>query len=62
MQLPVLAHEDAQELLDTVTDVEGVVAALVDMDTAQLEIVVSGSASALHVREQLRALTHVSAA
>ena len=54
LQLHVLDPAESAELLDLVTDVDGVVAALVDADNASLEVVVASAASALHVREQLR--------
>lgn len=54
--LHVIDLEDMDGLLDIVTDVEGVVAALLDVDGATLDVVVSRDASALHVREQLVAV------
>lgn len=57
VQLPVVASGDVDEMLDRVTALDGVVAALLDVAGAALEVVVSRQASALHVREQLRALT-----
>lgn len=53
LQLPVIAESDADELLDLVTAVEGVVGALVDVSTATLEVLLSRATSALLVREQL---------
>lgn len=58
VRLPVLAHDDAQEMLDQVTDLDGVVAALLHIEEATLEVVVARAANALHVREQLWTLTH----
>jgi hypothetical protein len=58
VQLPVLALDDAQAMLDHVTGVDGVVAALLHTEGAVLEVVVARAASALHVREQLWSLTH----
>ena len=51
--LPVLASGDLDGYLGLVTEVEGVVAALVDHARARLEVVVRSDASALLVREQL---------
>lgn len=63
LHLPVLDAEESDEMLDLVTDVDGVVAALVDETTATLEVVVSSEASALLVKEQLvRALAWGTAA
>lgn len=59
--LHVLAENDVAELLDVATDVEGVVAALIDEQNAILEVVVRSDASALHVREQLSMLVHAAA-
>ena len=59
--LHVLAEDDVAELLDVVTDVEGVVAALLDESDASLQVVVHSDASALHVREQLSVLVHAAA-
>lgn len=53
LQLPVLAESDADELLEMVTEVDGVVAALVDASTATLEVMLAHASSALLVREQL---------
>lgn len=53
LQLRVLDPAESAELLDLVTTVDGVLAALVDATNATLEVVVSSEASALHVREQL---------
>lgn len=52
LHLPVIDAAHVDELLDLVTDVDGVVAALVDSD-ATLCVVVRQDASALLVREQL---------
>lgn len=57
VQLPVVASGDVDEMLDRVTALDGVVAALLDVAGAALEVVLARQASALHVREQLRALT-----
>lgn len=59
--LLVLEEGDVPELLDVVTGVEGVVAALIDESDACLEVVVRSDASALHVREQLSVLVHAAA-
>ena len=61
VKLNVLDAADATEMLDRVTKLDGVVAALLDLPAAALEVVVARSASALLVREQLRALTSVGA-
>lgn len=53
LHLPVLDPAEAGEMLEIVTGIDGVVAALVDAATATLDVVVSRDASALHVREQL---------
>jgi hypothetical protein len=52
-QLPVLDVDDGQDLLDLVTRVPGVVAALVDEPAATLSVAVSSDASALLVRGQV---------
>jgi hypothetical protein len=57
VQLPAVTEDDAGALLDLVTQVEGVVAALLDMPSATMRVVVSSEASALHVREQLAAVS-----
>lgn len=54
MHLAVLAVDDEADYLDLVTRVPGVVAALVDEATATLQVVVSKSASALLVQQQVR--------
>ena len=59
--LHVLEAGEVPELLDVVTDVEGVVAALIDASDACLEVIVRSDASALHVREQLNLLVHAAA-
>lgn len=56
--LYVVAEGEVQGMLDLVTDLDGVVAALVDETSATLEVVVASDASALHVREQLRSAVH----
>lgn len=56
--LPVLDKTEAGQMLDLVTRIEGVVAALVDSAGMSLEVVVSRHASALHVREQVWGLAH----
>lgn len=53
LHLPVLDESDAEELLDMVTGIDGVVAALVDASTATLEVMLAHASSALLVREQL---------
>lgn len=53
LHLPVVDTAHVDELLDLVTDVDGVVGALLDPGTATLHVVVSREASALLVREQL---------
>lgn len=53
LHLHVIAEDEVSDLLDIATDVEGVVAALVDEETATLSVVVSREAGALLVREQL---------
>ena len=59
--LHVLYEDDVAQLLDVVTDVDGVVAALLDESDASLQVVVRSDASALHVREQLSILVHAAA-
>lgn len=54
-QLPVLDAEAAEDYLELVTDVDGVVAALVDAPSAALDVLVSSEACALIVRSELRA-------
>lgn len=54
-QLPVLDTEALEEYLDLVTNVPGVMAALVDAPRAALDVIVASSASALMLREELRA-------
>lgn len=54
IRFPVLAQRDEAPLLDLVTRVPGVVAALVDEAAATLEVVVSREASALLVERQVR--------
>lgn len=61
-QLAVLAYTETSDLLDLVTSVHGVAAALVDVRSAQLEVVVQSDASALLVQEELRAALATSAA
>ncbi|HUR67996.1 MAG TPA: hypothetical protein VM370_02030 [Candidatus Thermoplasmatota archaeon] len=51
LHLPVIDSAHVDELLDLVTDTDGVVAALLEDET--LHVVVSSTASALLVREQL---------
>lgn len=57
VELPVIAEGDVDALLDLVTDVDGVIAAIV-RDHATLEVVVASDAIALRVREELRAVIH----
>ncbi|HEX2021909.1 MAG TPA: hypothetical protein VHH36_04305 [Candidatus Thermoplasmatota archaeon] len=52
-ELPVLDADDVDDLLDLVTDVEGVVAAEVDARLPALDVVVASDACALLVREEL---------
>ena len=54
IQLSVLAVDDEADLLDAVTAVPGVVAALVDEAAASIEVVVSRDASALLVERAVR--------
>ena len=54
IRLPVLAQDDEAQLLDLVTRVPGVVAALVDEKEAALEVVLSRHATALLVERQVR--------
>ena len=61
LHLPVVDAAHVEELLDMVTDVDGVVAALVEAD-ATLHVVVSKDASALLVREQLMGLAQPASA
>lgn len=51
IELPVLASDDADTFLDLATGVRGVVAAMVSGNA--IEVVVSGSESALLVREEV---------
>lgn len=53
LHLPVLDAADVSEYLDLLTDVDGVVAAIVDEPAAAVEVIVRSDASALLVREQL---------
>lgn len=52
-RLPVLDLDDVDQLLEFVTDVDGVMAALVDAAAAEIDVVVSSEASALLVREEV---------
>lgn len=52
--LPVLDAADADVLLDLVTRIDGVVAALVAREDARVDVLVASRASALLVREQVR--------
>lgn len=52
-EFPVMDAARAEAPLDLVARIPGVVAALVDAPAAALEVVVSGRASALLVREQV---------
>lgn len=54
IRLPVLALDDEAQLLDLVTRVPGVVAALVDEGAAAIEVVLSRHATALLVERQVR--------
>lgn len=54
IRLPVLAIADEADLLDAITQVPGVVAALVDEAAAAIEVVVSRDASALLVERAVR--------
>lgn len=54
IRLPVLAQGDEGQLLDLVTRVPGVVAALVDEAHAAVEVVLSRHATALLVERQVR--------
>lgn len=60
LHLPVIDAAHVDELLSLVTDVDGVVAAMVEAD-ATLQVVVRGDASALLVREQLLGVAAASA-
>ena len=53
LHLPVVDVAHVDELLQIVTDVDGVVGALIEPDSATLHVVVARDASALLVREQL---------
>lgn len=52
-QLPVLARGDEEAFLDIVTDVPGVMAALVDEESAWLDVVVSSDACAMLVKQEV---------
>lgn len=54
IRLPVLAQDDEAQLLDLVTRVPGVVAALVDEARATIEVVLSRQATALLVEREVR--------
>lgn len=54
-RLPVVDSAHVADYLDLVTDVPGVVAALVDAPRAALTVVVASEVSALMVRDELRA-------
>lgn len=54
IRLPVLAQDDEAQLLDLVTRVPGVVAALVDEAQAAVEVVLSRQATALLVEREVR--------
>lgn len=54
IRFPVLAQDDEATLLDLVTRVPGVVAAMVDEAGASLHVVVSRQASALLVEREVR--------
>lgn len=56
--LHVIDAQTIGALLDMVTDIDGVVAALVQESSATLEVVVSRDASALLVREQVWSAAH----
>ena len=60
--LPVLALGETSDLLDLVTSVAGVAAALVDVDESRLDVVVESDACGLLVREELRSALEPSAA
>lgn len=53
IDLPVLDPSDVDGLLDLVTDVEGVVAAMVDLEAARIEVVVASGAALLLVKEEV---------
>lgn len=52
-QLPVLDATDVGPMLDLVTRVEGVIAALVDAHTAEVDVVVASEASAMLVKHEI---------
>lgn len=53
IELPVLDARDVDGLLDLVTDVRGVVAALVDVAAARIDVVVASGAAVLLVKEEV---------
>jgi hypothetical protein len=56
LHLPVVDTAHVDQLLDLVTDVDGVVGALLDTQSGMLHVMVARDASALLVREQLLAV------
>lgn len=53
IELPVLDARDVDGLLDLVTDVRGVVAAMVDVAAARIDVVVASGAAVLLVKEEV---------
>lgn len=52
-QLPVLDASDVGSVLDLVTRVDGVIAALVDAHSAEVDVVVASAASAILVKNEI---------